>query len=560
MHIDIFTFTHSIALIEEVTLLVAIILKTGKKTKEEEQQKWYSNKTNNNEITNGPNEETETKIDEMKDESKENSIKDDNKQESKETETETKNGEFDNIIDIIDCHGYSGKLSGNELHIYHSEAYGFEEALNDPQYASVHGIHYCGYFRTKYHYLEHYDSVNKSKASKKRGGKKKKKKKGNQRQEQETAPMPAPIPPIARFIAPWPGTPLNNIIPNRNIPMPPAAPPPIPNLNQNEPVRQQLQQQLLPVPPPLPPVPNNVANGRGGVAPMAPARVLEAPPLFSNAPVPVAPPIAPPIVANNINEKKKRWIGRKKGTSRIEEEQDKRDELLAMNDSYRPQNSRGELYSKPKNSGVRLVTVQSNNEFGIFESSINSYEYIIILRKEDWRMCLFLSNRSRWNAQWVNKHNIWFIFEMLIKEYKQIYWYSSVPSILNAYGGGEELRSMFNKIVVRQQRMLTWGHGSMSEALLVPTEVIFGDQGNSSKNDENDSSFDQLLGISASSSHTLFRTSFGTIYAFGSNNWGQLGVRDRKSRSKTTAIKDLQKKAITQLACGSNFSMAADGL
>ena len=54
----------------------------------------------------------------------------------------------------------------------------------------------------------------------------------------------------------------------------------------------------------------------------------------------------------------------------------------------------------------------------------------------------------------------------------------------------------------------------------------------------------------------LFHTSFGIIYAFGSNSYGQLG--DRKSLSQALIVKGLDNETTTQLTCVENFSTAPD--
>ena len=81
-------------------------------------------------------------------------------------------------------------------------------------------------------------------------------------------------------------------------------------------------------------------------------------------------------------------------------------------------------------------------------------------------------------------------------------------------------------------------------------------ENNNTNSDKNDSSFDQLSGISAPSDHALFRTSFGIIFAFGLNSCGQFG--DRKSRSQTSVVGGLDNKTTTQLACAKYFSIGAD--
>ncbi len=106
--------------------------------------------------------------------------------------------------------------------------------------------------------------------------------------------------------------------------------------------------------------------------------------------------------------------------------------------------------------------------------------------------------------------------------------------------------------------MLQWGLGSAHEALTEITEVSFGGGGGATKESEG-TEHDQLLGMSASNSHTLFRTAFGRVYAFGSNSYGQLGIGDRVARTQPQLVKQLEGKKIMQLACGSNFSMAVDG-
>ena len=95
---------------------------------------------------------------------------------------------------------------------------------------------------------------------------------------------------------------------------------------------------------------------------------------------------------------------------------------------------------------------------------------------------------------------------------------------------------------------------------LIPTKVILGNKTNTinrNSNDKrikNDSGFDQWLGISAQSAHTLFRALFGIIYAFGSNSYDQFG--DRKSRFQTSVVKGLDYETTTQLACAKDSGIA----
>ena len=238
-------------------------------------------------------------------------------------------------------------------------------------------------------------------------------------------------------------------------------------------------------------------------------------------------------------------------------------ELHSMNQKYRPQGMKfDELYKKQNSNLInglytRCVTVQNNDEFCIFRSVIHQLDYIILLKKADWRMCLFLSTKARWTARWINKHNIWFIFAELIRRYKSKYNYSINKEILDRYGDGSELNSIFNQINIQQQIINT----SMCEALITPTEVICGNKTKSNTNDshtskkdnqdnsdENDSSFDQVL-IPYFIHHLLQFMPFDQVV------WPIKYCR--KSRSQISVVKGLDDTRITQLACGEDFSMAA---
>ena len=60
-----------------------------------------------------------------------------------------------------------------------------------------------------------------------------------------------------------------------------------------------------------------------------------------------------------------------------------------------------------------------------------------------------------------NTYNIWFILKELIERYESK-CHSSIEGVLNRYGGGVELNSIFTKIIILQQRVFQWKHGSMT--------------------------------------------------------------------------------------------------
>lgn len=91
----------------------------------------------------------------------------------------------------------------------------------------------------------------------------------------------------------------------------------------------------------------------------------------------------------------------------------------------------------------------------------------------------------------------------------------------------------------------------------------FGQLGNNSLNDSNipvkitsGLSGKTVTAIATGMSHSLVLTSLGTVYAWGNNENGQLGIGSTNSRSTPIQITGFSSKSIKAIAAGSSFSMA----
>ena len=72
-----------------------------------------------------------------------------------------------------------------------------------------------------------------------------------------------------------------------------------------------------------------------------------------------------------------------------------------------------------------------------------------------------------------------------------------------------------------------------------------------------------VLQAAAGSVHTTFVTADGSVFAFGHNHYGQLGVGDEENRLVPTLLRgDLENKSVLQVAAGAMHTIfvTADGL
>jgi alpha-tubulin suppressor-like RCC1 family protein len=66
----------------------------------------------------------------------------------------------------------------------------------------------------------------------------------------------------------------------------------------------------------------------------------------------------------------------------------------------------------------------------------------------------------------------------------------------------------------------------------------------------------QLVQVECGSEHTLLLSPNGSVWAFGWNEHGQLGLGDEHDRHEPTLIPSLNDKLIDRIACGYGFSFA----
>ncbi|ETO19364.1 Kinesin motor domain containing protein [Reticulomyxa filosa] len=227
------------------------------------------------------------------------------------------------------------------------------------------------------------------------------------------------------------------------------------------------------------------------------------------------------------------------------------------------------MKTKPTKNDKKLGAIRvTNEEIQLQVGGGRSSVHAVVLKKGRYRTLLLT---SEWDKNWVNTYQVWTAFEHIVQYLIKLQKFKNKESdkkddeksqdnfvdymeMHNSDGDnddnddGDADEQKGTGKAQAQQRMLQWGTGSSHETLstITPVDLTSSDL------------YDQLLSISSSAKHTLFRTAFGRVFSFGFNSYGQLGLGDRDSRSAPAPILALQDKNIVSIECGSNYSLAVD--